>query len=283
MAVDYCLQGLAVESLVRGLVSASMLSVDDVGRVLAHVDVDIHRLIARLVDRELIRFDRSRSSVSLTGLGKELNAQRCAAEFVLGLSYCRWKYEQAVVRIIVSSDDGGESAGSGFFVQDPPNRVVTNRHVVANRRIISINDKQGQKICDHGAQVVLGPSNLDLAFVECETPSNILPFRIDWRADAVDALDDVLVLGYPYIPLHQPELFAATGQVGMYASQLSSNSRKSLIVTRIAAPGCSGGPVLGPNGLVVGIVEGEPQLKTSDGTQPSMLCAIPARYLRELL
>ncbi len=282
MATDYTKQVEGFKTIVRTLQSGVAVSLDEVCANVCDVDPDSENLVDRLIDCELIRLDRRSNAVSLTGLGKAMSAQRCVPEFVLGPSYWRWRYDQAVVRVIVPGADG-ESAGSGFFVDDPPNCVVTNRHVVADGKVISILDKTGRQICDHTAPVEFGPANLDLAIVRCETPSNILPLRIDWETDGVNALDEVLVLGYPYIPMHQPELFAATGQVGMYASQLASGKRKSLILTRIAAPGCSGGPVIGPKGMVIGVVESEAQLKTADGILPSMLCALPAHYLRELL
>jgi hypothetical protein len=242
----------------------------------------IDTVVDKLADHEIVRLDRRRDTVGITGRGKELYSLRCIPEVVLGLPFCRWKYERAVVHVIVPGNDGGESAGTGFFVDDPRDYVVTNRHVVAQQRVIRVNDIDGAPICDETAVVVFGPEDLDLALIRCPTPPAVLPLRIDWSEnDAASALEDILVLGYPRLALHHPALFAATGQVSMYASQFFA--RKSLVLTRIAAPGCSGGPVISSKGLVIGIVMGDSEVHTTAGVPDTMLCAVPGHYLSELL
>jgi hypothetical protein len=285
-AIHYPHEVALIESVARYLYGTSHpddeASVNEIQAALLMYDPAlIDRALDRLAGSEIVLHNRRRDTIMLTGHGKELYSLRCIPEVVLGLAFCRWRYERAVVRLIVPGTEGGESAGTGFFVNDPAGYVVTNRHVVAQQAVIRINDLCGNQICDNNAPVTFGPDDLDLALVRCTTPPNVLPLRIDWSKNAASPLDDVLVLGYPYVALHEPTLFSATGQVTMYAAQLSRSARESLILTRIAAPGCSGGPVISSRGLVIGIVVGEPSVQTSSGVD-TMLCAVPAHYVGEL-
>jgi hypothetical protein len=93
------------------------------------------RLLRKMAAKEIIDIDGQ--NVRLMGLGVSLYEERCIPEFVLGLHFSLEKYRGAVVRIIVGKVEGGEAAGTGFFVSAPPNRIITNRHVVSGRTILT--------------------------------------------------------------------------------------------------------------------------------------------------
>ena len=88
----------------------------------------LRQSLRRLDDQQLIYFD-GQSNVELYGLGKYVYERGCIPEFVLGFGYIDEKYRNSVIRIVITKPNGDPAAGTGFFISDPPNCIVTNRHV----------------------------------------------------------------------------------------------------------------------------------------------------------
>lgn len=235
------------------------------------------RLLRKLEAKEIIDIDGQR--IRLMGLGVSIYEEQCVPEIVLSLPFSLEKYRAAVVRIIVGKIEGGEAAGTGFFVAAPSNRIITNRHVVFRRTIIRIEDERGEPISTGPLQVELGPEDLDLAAIQCATPSNVTPISIDWKRESVRELDEVLVLGYPDIALTKPALYPATGRIGILGDLLIG--RKSLMISGVASAGSSGGPVISVKGKAVGIVAHEADSQGT-GAGRVFVGAIPSHYLDEL-
>jgi len=243
--------------------------------------VAVERLLGRLDAREIVEFDDRRQRIRLLPTGRLLNEQQCVAEFVLGLNYSNQRFANAVVRLVVVKPDGSETAGSGFFVAEPPDHVITNRHVAENR-IIQIEDSRGQVLSRGDLPKNLGEEDLDLAAVRCQMPAQIIPIRIDWNREAVRPADNVLVFGYPYVANHEPALLHAQGTINMIARRLGA-ARNSLIISDAAARGCSGGPVISITGMVIGIVAREEEAAVEGAAPLRFLSAIPSHYLQDVL
>jgi S1-C subfamily serine protease len=235
------------------------------------------RLLRKMAAKEIIDIDGQ--NVRLMGLGVSLYEERCIPEFVLGLHFSLEKYRGAVVRIIVGKVEGGEAAGTGFFVSAPPNRIITNRHVVSGRTIIRIENERGESISTGPLQIELGPDDLDLAAIRYAAPSNVVPIPIDWRRDSARELDEVLVLSYPDIALTKPALYPATGKVGIVGDLLIG--RKSLFISDVASAGSSGGPLISRKGKAIGVVAHEAESQGSGATR-IFVGAIHSHYLGEL-
>ena len=244
----------------------------------------IVRVIDDLVKNDIVDWEQKDQILKINGNGKVLYARDCVPEVVLGLPFCAWKYERAVVHVIVPGTDQDEAAGTGFFLDEPPGCLITNLHVVERGRVLRIIDNKGDQICGETREITLHPNDQDLALVRCTTPPACLPLRIDWEEhDAVFPLDEVLILGYPKIPMHLPTLMPSQAQVCAYAKQFSRDDRKSLILTKVGGPGSSGGPVINSKGFVIGVVSAEPTAATQDGTVGTLLAAVPALYINDLL
>jgi S1-C subfamily serine protease len=242
----------------------------------------IKRTVDESVRNNVIDWESKDEVVKVNANGKALYSFGCIPEVILGLKFCLWKYRTAVVQLNVPGTIQDVTAGTGFFVEDPADCVITNRHVVEKGRVISITDCRGNEICGEITEVKFHPGGHDLALVRCETPLDCTPLRIDWATDAASSLEDVLVLGYPKIALHFPTLIPGTASVCAYAPQMSRDERMSLILTRVGGPGSSGGPVINSKGFVVGVISGEPIADSGSGATDTILVAVPSFYIKDL-
>lgn len=100
---------------------------DQIAAALADENAEaLRQSLRKLSAKELIYFD-GQSNIELYGLGKYLRTAACVPEFVLGFDYIAEKYRDAVVRVVVRKPNGDPAAGSGFFINDPPDHILTNR------------------------------------------------------------------------------------------------------------------------------------------------------------
>lgn len=155
--------------------------------------------------------------------------------------------EGSVVQVI-GLGCGGKVEGSGFVVA--PGVVVTNAHVVAGVRAPTVLDDAGE----HGATVVHFDPDEDLAVLRAPTS----------RAPSLAAETGALgpgtagaVLGYPGGgPLHESDavVLSETIAVGQNIYNQGSVRRSIYELSADIRPGNSGGPLIGTDGKVAGIV-----------------------------
>lgn len=139
--------------------------------------------------------------------------------------------------------------GSGFFV-DKSGLIVTNNHVIAGAKTISVS------VVGLGTQlpatVVGADSALDLAVLRVKPPSGNLPVLPLASSSHVRPGDFVVAIGNPYGLSH-------TVTVGVVSAQgrpirVGNTEYHNLLQTDAAInPGNSGGPLLNLAGQVVGI------------------------------
>lgn len=147
---------------------------------------------------------------------------------------------------------GTQQSGSGFVA--PDGRVVTNAHVVSGTRSVSVLEVSGRR---HPAEVVAFDPDADLAVLS--VPSLRLPALEIGETPGAGA--SAAFAGYPQArPLE-------VGPAQLQGSALTSMS--SIDATASAAPvevlqfagaveqGSSGGPLLDPDGRVIGVVFAE--------------------------
>lgn len=154
---------------------------------------------------------------------------------------------------IVSQGCGEILEGSGFIVA--PGLVVTNAHVIAGTTSIQVQqdgpDSSG--LATPATPIYFDP-DFDLAVLRTGDLSGP-PLRID--SSYVPRGTDATVLGYPgggpFTP--QPagvrQLFDATGR-NIYGAGLTE--REVYELQAIVRPGNSGGPLVAPDGTVIGVV-----------------------------
>jgi len=143
---------------------------------------------------------------------------------------------------------GAIQEGSGFVVA--PNLVVTNAHVVAGVGSPVVTDLSGK----HRAVAMLFDPEYDVAVLETASLGDPV-LQLD--GSVVGRGTKAAVLGYPEngsftaVPAGVADVFTATGR-DIYNQSLTV--RQVYQLDAVVRPGNSGGPLVEPNGLVIGVV-----------------------------
>jgi S1-C subfamily serine protease len=162
---------------------------------------------------------------------------------------------------------GGIVSGSGFVVK--PGMVATNAHVVAGVNNISISDAAGQ----HRATVVWFDPDLDFAVLRTSGLVGA-PLPIDSR-DAARGTAGA-VLGFPGggpFDAEPATVLDETEAVGRNIYDQSTTLRSIYDLQANVEPGNSGGPLVLPNGTVLGVVFAK------SVTQPGVGYALTAKQI----
>jgi len=160
---------------------------------------EVENLIQQMRDAGLLRISLAGDVIRLNAAGKLAHSNGSTCEVVLGAQFIGTKYRCAVVHIIVETENGDESGGSGFFVAEPVNRIVTASHLFEERQLLRVEDIGGNVIANDAAEVRLAPGRIDLATIRCDTPGGVTPFRVDWRDDPIQSLTMFSCLVSPHL------------------------------------------------------------------------------------
>ena len=160
----------------------------------------------------------------------------------------------SVVQIFTPS-----GVGSGFVV-DERDRVITNAHVVKRLATVGVRSSDGKTY----RGTVLGVDEVaDLALIRLEQGAGLKPAPLG-DSDSIRVGADVIAMGFP---LSGKLGDSMTVTRGIVSAKRSSGRSVKLIQTDAAVnPGNSGGPLIGPDGRVVGI--NTEKLFTSEDGRP---------------
>ncbi len=137
------------------------------------------------------------------------------------------------------------SSGSGFFV-GTEGHLVTNAHVVAGCKYVR--SSRGGQI----SQVAIDEAS-DLALY---IASERIPFAAVLRGGKGPRIGEpVIAIGFPLKGLLSSDAIITTGTISALAGV--KNDRRKIQITAPVQPGNSGGPLVGENGSVVGVVVGK--------------------------
>jgi S1-C subfamily serine protease len=157
----------------------------------------------------------------------------------------------SVVQIIVSGRSGGQveaGAGSGFVV-DPRGFILSNQHVVAGARTISVRFSTG---ATREAQVVGTDRGNDLALLRVDLPEGV-PAAPLANSDAVRIGDTAFAIGSPF-GLAESLTQGIVSAVDRTWAPGDGRVRRGLLQTDAPInPGNSGGPLLNARGEVIGV------------------------------
>ncbi len=140
--------------------------------------------------------------------------------------------------------DGCDQLWTGTAFAIDPNHLVTNRHVVANDVTPTLISRSGDAIT---GRVIGWSERPDLAVIEV---SELLPKWLEW------APTDELAEGMPLVALGYPapdgDFTVTPGSVLSF--QLRGDQREAIRSDALIDRGNSGGPALGHDGRVMGVV-----------------------------
>ncbi|NUR73220.1 MAG: MarP family serine protease [Hamadaea sp.] len=157
---------------------------------------------------------------------------------------------KSVVKVLGSAPSCSRRIeGSGFVYA--PEHVLTNAHVVAGTTAVAIKDEEGDR---HSARVVVYDPERDLAVLY--VPGFSAP-ALRLADDEVDTGADAIVLGYPLDGPYnaQPARVRDVGDItgpDIYDDQ--KVTREVYTIRALVRSGNSGGPLISPNGRVLGVI-----------------------------
>jgi len=157
----------------------------------------------------------------------------------------------SVVHVIADADGcRRRMMGSGFVTAD--NYVVTNAHVVAGTQTAYVDTVVGIK----EARVVYYNPEVDIAVLRAE---NLGLEPLAWADSPAYTGDDAVVMGFPHSGPFTANAARIRERVNIAGPDIYSNSRverESYILRGTVVQGNSGGPLISPNGTVLGLIFG---------------------------
>ena len=157
----------------------------------------------------------------------------------------------SVVHVIADADGcRRRMMGSGFVTAD--NYVVTNAHVVAGTQTAYVDTVLGIK----EARVVYYNPEVDIAVLRAE---NLGLEPLAWADGPAYTGDDAVVMGFPHSGPFTANAARIRERVNIAGPDIYSNSRverESYILRGTVVQGNSGGPLISPDGTVLGLIFG---------------------------
>lgn len=187
------------------------------------------------------------------------------------------RYASAVVYVSVQQPTGDQNMGSAFHVGD--NVFITARHVVDGNEILEVATTVGDYRHAFG-KVTRGPffhpdPSVDIAALVIEgLDCPVIPLGShldDMLNDEAFSLAEVVVMGYPRIPLSKPTLITTRAEVNAVIDKYTGG-HPHFIVSAMARGGFSGGPCLIEWDFALGVVT--ESLTENNGTVESGYMAV---------
>lgn len=142
----------------------------------------------------------------------------------------------------------GQATGSGFIIS-PNGYILTCHHVIEDggEVLIRLSNEKTYK-----AKVIDYDKDKDLALLKI--PAKNLPFVPVGNSDQAALADEVMALGFPLADDLGNELTVTTGMINSIRKSMGEPS----IQTDLAVnPGNSGGPLIGMDGRVIGVIQSQ--------------------------
>jgi putative serine protease PepD len=169
-----------------------------------------------------------------------------------------------------------KAQGSGFVV-DSSGDIVTNEHVVAGARSISVRFWNGKT---YTAKLVNSDTSLDLSLIKVDEPSSQLHPLSLGDSSSVQVGDAVVAIGSPF-GLNGTVTSGIVSAVHREITATNNATIQNAIQTDAAINhGNSGGPLLNAQGQVIGV---NSQIESDSGGNDGVGFAVPSSDVQQLL
>ena len=185
------------------------------------------------------------------------------SSLVYGFDYIYRYYDDKVIPIIAYTEDGSQSMGSAFKFH---RGIVTARHCIEDGHEFAIKGYSKLQLEKSKIYVSQNPA-IDIAYIDMGLMSHTY-------CDTPKILDEVLVMGYPKIPLFLNFLTAEKAAISTMAKLRMTPTKGAitatapnvytcrdtdlLLITARIKGGNSGGPIINKRGCVVGVAFSQP-------------------------
>ncbi len=255
------------------------------------IPVSIVEIILKKLCQELILFEQQ-----LLGFGHNmpyslneeltqfLYSRGLLKNVIFGFSYIVQNYQNSVFKIVVTTDSGDPSLGTGFLFNCQTvegkkwSIIITNEHVAKYHNELAVHHKEGQ--IETWKEIILS-ENSDLAAIILNSFVNLPSFHL---FSDPKILDDIVTVGYPPIPTANDRYqLVHKGEINCFLTNYWNHNY--FLFSARTSPGNSGGPVINSMGMVVGIVTQqlfEPGSFEEKGQLP-YFAAVPSTKILEFL
>jgi S1-C subfamily serine protease len=173
----------------------------------------------------------------------------------LGPSFVVSQYSKAVVAIVGHDQEGDEHCGSGLAIG--PRHVLTCAHVLTDMAVDGVlltGDHASAPPAEHSLVPVTQKhiqETVDVGVLELAQEVVHLPGTV-FREPAW--ADSILTFGYPPVPLARRTVLTVQSGEVVNPEVTSVHGDSLFLFSAISRPGNSGGPVVGADGRVLGLV-----------------------------
>lgn len=193
----------------------------------------------------------------------KLEYNHICSSLVYGFEYIYRYYTDKVIPIIAYMEDGTQAMGSAFKFY---NGIITARHCIEDGSQFAIKGYSKQQLDNSKVYISQNPA-IDIAYIDLGIASHT-------HYESPKILDDVLVMGYPKIPLFLDFLTAEKAAISTIAKLRMTPTKGAitaiapniytykdtnlLLITARIKGGNSGGPIINKRGCIVGVAFSQP-------------------------
>jgi hypothetical protein len=225
----------------------------------------IERAVGKLRSSDLLAVSFLDGVLRQTGPGLNAYAKGTYLALSLRREYIVPFSSPAIVHITVEGKIKPETGATGFYCAEVGNRLITAAHNIIGRKVLRVQDPEGKVIQASPIDVFPVVRGLDLAVVDTVAPAGVRSLKIEWDKEEIVELGAVYVAGFPKIP--QQARAPRTWRSGELTSiSMDYERRTSYLITNVTSEGFSGSPAINQRGLVIGVVAGQPDDRTSSDT-----------------
>lgn len=219
------------------------------------VEIILKRLCQKLIlfEQQLLGFGHNLPYSVNEGLTQFLWSKGLLKNVIFGFSCIVQNYQNSVFKIVVITDSGDPSMGTGFLFNFQTSEgkrwsiIITNEHVAKYQNGLEVHHKDGQ--IEAWTEIILS-KNSDLAVIVLNSYVNLPSFHL---FPAPKILDGIITVGYPPVPTANDRYqLIHKGEINCFLTDYWN--RDYFLFSARTSPGNSGGPVINDMGMVVGIV-----------------------------